>query len=214
MSLRRNNGSRFARVGLRIAACALALVGFVSASAQPLPLVTSQPDPPRADDPGLFNVLNAAAAVVDGVYYLDASVAYRLSAEAHETLLAGVPLTLGVDVEIVNPRRFWFDNAEASLRQRFELSYRAVSQRFVVQNLNSGDQESFPSLVAALGYIGDVRRLPLIDADLLDDGETYQYRLRAVLDVERFPGPLRFVAFWRRDWSLASSWVGWQLPRD
>jgi hypothetical protein len=69
-------------------------------------------------------------------------------------------------------------------------------------------------LFAALNYLGRVDRLPLIDAALLEPDRDYELRLRAVLDVERFPGPLRLLAFWRRDWSLASDWYRWPLHDD
>jgi hypothetical protein len=66
-------------------------------------------------------------------------------------------------------------------------------------------------LFAALEFIGRVERLPLIDAAVLTDGRGYYVRLRTVLDEEQFPGPLRLLAFWRRDWSIASDWYRWPL---
>jgi hypothetical protein len=56
--------------------------------------------------------------------------------------------------------------------------------------------------------------LPLIDAAVLDDEGAYDVRLRAVLDQEQFPGPLRLLAFWRRDWSIASEWYRWPLRSE
>jgi len=38
--------------------------------------------------------------------------------------------------------------------------------------------------------------------------------VRAVLDTERLPGPLRLLAFWRRDWSLGSEWYRWPLADE
>jgi hypothetical protein len=97
------------------------------------------------------------------------------------------------------------------LRQQYQLEYHALSERYIVLKLNSGDQASFATLFAALDYLGRIERLPVIDAALLEDGRDYNFRLRAVLDVEQFPGPLRLLAFWRRDWSLASDWYQWPL---
>jgi Domain of unknown function (DUF4390) len=34
------------------------------------------------------------------------------------------------------------------------------------------------------------------------------------LDQEQFPGPLRLLAFWRRDWSIASEWYRWRLQNE
>ena len=78
-------------------------------------------------------------------------------------------------------------------------------------NLNSGEQSSFATLFSALNFLGRVTELPLIDAALLDSDAAYDIRIRAVLSTDDIPGPLRLLAFWRRDWSLESEWYTWQL---
>jgi hypothetical protein len=199
------------RSGVRALICVIAATLAVGVAAQPL--VT--PAPPvvieEQDDPGFFEVRSAMAELRDGVYFLNAVIAYRLSTEASDALHSGVPLGIRLDVEIVHPRRWWFDNENAALLQSYQLEYHALSERYIVLNLNSGDQVSFGSLFGALEYLGRVERLPLIDAAVIDDGRGYYVRLRAVLDEEQFPGPLRLLAFWRRDWSIASEWYRWPL---
>lgn len=167
-----------------------------------------------ADDPGHFAVRMASVELRDGVYFLDALIDYSLSSEARDALQSGLPLTIRLEVEIAHGRRFWFDNELANLQQRYQLDYHALSERYIVQSVNSGDQQSFATLFAALNYLGKIEHLPLIDAALVEDGREYDVRLRAVLDVEQFPGPLRLLAFWRRDWSLASEWHRWPLQSD
>ena len=157
---------------------------------------------------------SAIAELRDGVYYLNARIAYRLSTEAIGALHSGVPLGLRLDVEIIHPRRWWFDDDSVALSQSYQLDYHAVSERYIVQNVNSGDQASFASLMSALEYIGRVERLPLIDTAVLEDDRGYYVRMRASLDQEQFPGPLRLLAFWRRDWSIASEWYRWPLRNE
>lgn len=193
-----------------------ARAGAQELSDRPFPV----PPPPEpeviidGEDEGHFEVRSASAELRSGVYFLDASIGYRLSSEAREALQSGVPLTIRIDVELSHGRRFWFDNEDATLRQLYRLEYHALSERYIVTNLNSGDQDSFPALFSALNFLGTIHRLPLIDASVLDPERDYDLRLRAVLDVEQFPGPLRLLAFWRRDWSLASDWYRWPLPND
>ena len=169
---------------------------------------------PADDDPGHFVVRSAEAELRGGVYFLNAAIEYRLSSEARDALQSGVPLTIRLDVELTHRRRFWFDSEDATLRQLYQLEYHALSERYIVIGVNSGVQASFATLAAALESLGRIERLPLIDAALLEDGREYDLRLRAVLDVEQFPGPLRLLAFWRRDWSLASDWYEWPLPNN
>ncbi len=163
------------------------------------------------DDPGRFEVRSASVELRSGVYYLDAWIEYRLSTEASEALEAGLALTLDTEVEFLRQRRFWFDPQEAGLLQSYGLQYNALSERYIVANLNTGEQSSFATLFSALNSLGRITQLPLIDAALLEPEETYDIRIRAILSTEDIPGPLRLLAFWRRDWSIESEWYTWQL---
>ena len=58
------------------------------------------------------------------------------------------------------------------------------------------------------------RRLPLIDAALIDEDKDYAVSLRAVLDQQQFPGPLRMLAFWDDDFTLESEWYRWRLQPE
>ena len=49
-------------------------------------------------------------------------------------------------------------------------STRPLSQRYIVRNLNSGDQDSFATLYSALNSLGRVQGLPVIDDALLHTG--------------------------------------------
>jgi hypothetical protein len=184
-------------------------IGAQTLISPPPPIAIEEPD-----DPGYFEVREAMAELRDGVYYLNAAIAYRLSSESMDALHAGVPLGIRLDIEFIDPRRWWFDDDSVALRQSYQLEYHALSERYIVLNVNSGDQESFGSLRAALAALGRVERLPLLDSAVLEDDRGYDLRLRAVLDEEQFPGPLRLLAFWRRDWSIASEWYRWPLRSE
>jgi hypothetical protein len=187
---------------------------FVAVSATAQDLVQTPPPAVSFDDPGHFEVREARTDLVSGVYLLTAEIDYRLSTEARDALQAGVPLVIRLDAEIIHPRRWWFDNDAAALRQSYQLEYHALSERYLVLNVNTSEQTSFGTLSAALESLGSLRRFPLIDAAVLEDQRGYDVRLRALLDQEQFPGPLRLLAFWRRDWSIASDWYRWPLVNE
>jgi hypothetical protein len=168
----------------------------------------------QEEDPGLFEVRSASTALSGNVYYLTARLDYRLSSEARAALESGLTLTIRVEIEILNRRALWMDTEAARLTQTFELEYHALTERHVVRNLNREAQESFSTLYAALESLGTIERLPLIDTAVLEADRGYDIRIRALLDTEQLPGPLRLLAFWRRDWSLASEWYRWQLVSD
>ena len=163
------------------------------------------------DDPGSFDVRSASVSLESGVYSLDAWVEYRLSTEARQALDAGVLLTIHLDVQFLIPRWYWTDENVGNLRQSYQLQYHALSQRYIVLNLNSGQQKTFATLFTALDDLGRITGVPLIDAALLNPDQDYDVRIRALLSTVDIPGPLRFLEFWRRDWSLRSDWYRWQL---
>lgn len=168
--------------------------------------------PSWAADPP-FEIRTAYAEPVEGIYLLTAQFAFVLPDGAKQAVRDGVLLTLDIDLSLHRTRRLWFDDSVATLRQQYELSFHALSERFVVRNLNSGDQLSFATLEAALDSLSTIRGLPVLDVALIDPNESYEFSLRATLDVRTLPEALRWVLFWADDWRQRSVWYTWSLLR-
>lgn len=162
---------------------------------------------------GYFEVRSASTELVDGVYVLDARLQLVLSSEALKALNSGVPLTIELQMQVIRSRRFYLDALDAELAFRFELEYRPISQRYIVRNLNTGNQDSFATLYSALNNLGRVQRLPVIDETLLIPDRDYRVRLRALLATEQYSAPLRLLFFWRDEWQLKSDWYEWTLEQ-
>lgn len=158
-----------------------------------------------------FEIRNASSQLTDGVWYATARIDYRLSDDALEALENGVTLTIQLQFEVNRIRRFWVDARIASLKQDYQLSYQPLSERYVIKNVNSGEQDSFATLFSALNNMGRVVDLPIIDASILDPGGRYEIAMRAVLDQDTLPGPLRLIAFWSEGFRLVSDWYTWKL---
>ena len=170
-----------------------------------------------AQDPveraGYFEVRSASTEFVGGVHMLDARLQLVLSSEALNALNSGVPLTIEVQMQVIRSRRFYLDALDAELAFRFELEYRPISQRYIVRNLNTGNQDSFATLYSALNNLGRIQRIPVIDETLLIPDRTYRIRVRALLATEQYSAPLRLLFFWRDEWQLKSEWYEWKLER-
>jgi len=165
------------------------------------------------DREGYFEVRSASTKPVNGVYTLDARLQLVLSSEALAALESGVTLTIELQVQVIRQRRWYVDNLEAELAVRYELEYRPLTQRYIVRNLNSGDQDSFATLYSALNSLGRVQGLPVIDDALLVADRPYRVRLRAMLNMEQYPATLRLLFFWRGEWQLQSEWFEWPLEQ-
>ncbi len=162
---------------------------------------------------GYFEVRSASTQLDGGVHTLDARLQLVLSSEALEALSSGVALTIELQLQVIRIRRFVWDDAAAELAVRYELEYRPLSQRYIVRNRNSGNQDSFATLYSALNSLGRVQGLPVIDDELLEAGKDYRVRLRAMLNTQQYPAPLRLLFFWRDQWQLQSEWFEWLLER-
>jgi len=173
-------------------------------------LALSLAGPVRGQEAGI-EIRSASTRLEEGVWYLAARIDYRLNRDTLEALQNGIPLTFDLRVELSRQRSWLPDEDVAELRQDFELSWQPLSRSYLVRNKNSGDQRAHTTLFAALNYLGVITALPLIDAALVEEGEEYEVSLRAALDQQELPGPLRMLAFWGDEFTLESDWFRWNL---
>jgi len=168
--------------------------------------------PAHAQDPAPgIHVREARSWLVDDVYQLRARIDYVLSTPVSDALINGLPLVIELQVQVVRDYFGLWDQSVASLTQRYQLQYHALSRQYLLHNLNSTAQHSYPTEQAALDALGDIDTLPLLDSRLLADDVHYDGKLRARLDIESLPTPLRLVAYFDADWRLASEWYRWPV---
>jgi len=164
-----------------------------------------------AKSKGSVEVRSAYAEAEDGVYYIRARLDYSLGSSALDALRNGVTLNIELQIFVNRVRRFVWDDTVADLKQHYQLSFHALTQRYLVANLNSGERESFGDLNSALMRLGDVGHLPVIDEALLDSDDRYLVGLRAVVDVKELPGPLNLLSLVWGNWRIVSEWYTWPL---
>lgn len=153
-----------------------------------------------------FAITHIATRLDHGVYYVKADMSLRLNNRAREALDNGVALTFVISIHIFH-RRLWLWNAViAHLTERYRLSYSPLTERYRIENLNSGAKHGYDTLAQALAAISHISDLPVIDADLLAKGTRYYVAMRIVLDTKQLPGPLKAIATIVPGWQLASQW--------
>jgi hypothetical protein len=167
--------------------------------------------PARAAEEARLVLREAAATIDEGVYELDAKLDLTLPDGARKAVESGLTLRLTYEVSVNRVRRYMPDAGIAALEQRYEVSYHALSQRYLVKNLNTGEQQDFGSLQGALDRITELRGLPVLDTSLVSDGPVYEGRIRAVLGMNTAPDVFGWLLFWTDDWSAESEWKTWTL---
>lgn len=160
-----------------------------------------------------FHITSMETTLKNKVYHVSAKIKYGLSSKAEEALANGIPLLILIDIEVAKPRWWWWDGAIANLEQGYLLIYHALSENYIIHNLNSGTQENFVSLSRALETLGEIKDLPLLDANLLQADNDYYIRMRTYLDIESLPAPMQPIAYVDNDWQLESDWYEWPLQK-
>jgi hypothetical protein len=188
---------RLSRGALFAAACALALAAWGSCRGDALD--------------GVLEVRSAYVNINKGVFLLHARLEYPVSDAIRTALKDGVTLTFDLDARVDRERRFWLNANIVDLTLRRELTYHAVSDRYVVRDTRSRDQQSFPTIDEALDYLGKVDAWPILVEPQLDGG-SYTISVRAGMRRGHLPASLRAILFWTDDWARVSEWYTWSLP--
>jgi hypothetical protein len=160
---------------------------------------------------GVLEVRSAYVNIDKGVFLLYARVEYPESPAIRDALRDGMTLTFDLDARVDRDRRFWFNAGIVDLTLRRELTYHAVSERYVVRDTKSGDQTTFATLDQALTYLGHVEAWPILVEPQLDGGN-YNISVRAGVRRGHLSASMRAILFWTDDWARVSEWYTWSLP--
>ncbi len=144
---------------------------------------------------------------VNAALVLNGQINYRLSDAALEALDNGVPLSFSVQIEVRRENSWFWERAVDTQRLRLIIRFLPLSRVYQAIFLTTGEKITFATREAALAAIGELRRIPLIPEDRLLAGERYEVRVRASLDIEELPLPMRPLAYLSPAWHLSSGWL-------
>jgi hypothetical protein len=160
---------------------------------------------------GELQIRSAFVVVDKGVLQLNAHIDYPLNDRIRSALQDGLTLAFDLDVNISRHRRLWFNANVLDMTLRRELTFHAVTDRYVLRDDKGVEQESFPTLEAALERLGRVEDLPiLVESQLRGDGP-FEVAVRAGVRRGHMPDALRALVFWTDDWHRTSEWYTWML---
>ncbi len=142
---------------------------------------------------------------------LDAEIAYELNSEVREALVNGISLQFQIEVQIVSLQKWLWDKTILTTVKTHSLEYHVLSKQYVLENLETGESDSFPDLESVLFKQGRVSALYIAEADYLNNKESYVVRLRSQLLTNKLPLPLRMKSYFSPKWRLNSGWHEWQL---
>jgi hypothetical protein len=143
--------------------------------------------------------------IVEGQLSMDIVFDLRLNNAMIQGVERGVPLYFTVDLEIVSPRWWWFNETIIATTLTRRLTYNTLTQQWRVA---SGDL-SIPveSLASGLKMLSEVRAWPIVPTDRFEPDNRYEGRVRLRLDTTHLVRSLQLDAMNRGVWSLSSSWA-------
>jgi hypothetical protein len=172
-------------------------------------LLLGMPAPSAAKD--ALSVEQVETRLVEGMFVMDALLDYRFSSEALEALENGVPLTILVQIQVRRVGAWLWEDSRLDLQLRYAIRYKPLSERYEVYRLPGTEGRSFVSRDAAIRALGEITGLSLIGETSLEPDTEYEVQIRASLDIEELPLPLRPMAYLKPSWKLSSGWSKWPL---
>lgn len=157
-----------------------------------------------------FKVQTAEVSKIGNGYILNAEIKYPLTPRVTEAITNGVPITFLQQLELIHSTsifgKYWqWEKTLWSTSLRYELRYHALSEQYLLKDLDTEHLSNFPSLDSALSALGTIDDLSLPPEHLTDTDDLI-LQVRSGLDLYALPTPMRPGALLSNKWQVTSPW--------
>lgn len=136
-----------------------------------------------------------------------------ISPKVEEALSKGIPIDVIIDLGLYRKRNWVWDQTYGRWALTRRISYHALSGQYLI-TLDAAKPEeidSHTSLQEALNLMGTLTDVKFsLPTKITPEGH-YILNVRASLDIESLPAPLRPVAYTSFAWHLTSGWTTWKI---
>ncbi len=165
-----------------------------------------------------FSVSEVQPELKPGVLSVSGTLDLTLTGKVEEAVAKGIPIDVDFDFRLMRQRKLLWAKEIQSWTVRRQIRYHALSGQYFVDGAAANEKrlENFTSLRQALRHMGTLNELTF---DVVSEPQaaqvegTYELQVRASLDIESLPAPLRPVAYTSLDWHLNSGWTTWTVKR-
>lgn len=151
----------------------------------------------------------ATSTLVDHRYQVDAYIVYDFDDEVLTALAHGVPLRIDTFIRVKRARDWLWDPVVRDETVRFLLERHALSDHYLLTNLNTEQKEQFQYLDETLRSLGAIKNHFLFDESTIDPEASYVGYIKAELNIEALPPPMRISAYFSQQWRAGSGWYEW-----
>jgi hypothetical protein len=154
-----------------------------------------------------IEIKQAELTPLEEFYSLDAEIEMELDEAIIEAVNKGVPLDFIIEFQIVNPRKYWFDDEIVTKSTSVTLSYHALTKQYLV---NRGKhQKSFETLQEAKDELVQLSNWKVLDRAMLEKKTQYKAALLIRLDQSKLPKAIQVDAIGSEKWNLTSQKYEW-----
>lgn len=160
-----------------------------------------------------FQVKKASFTMQDRLLVLDSTIEIDLPEYINKALDQGFAVPLMFEVEVLNYSQYWLDEKLLSLKQQYQLHYLPMLSSYAIFDVNANQRIYFNSRQEAVGYLKAIYAYPMFDITNIDQPGSVYVRIRAGIDVDELPLPLKSSSLWNNDWGLQSDWFEFKIEQ-
>ena len=169
--------------------------------------------PSVAQEAPAFNIKTASFTLQDTLLLLDSTIEINLPGYINKAIDQGFAVPLMFEVEALVYSKYWFDEKLLSLKQQYQLHYLPMLSAYAIYDLNANQRTYFDSRQEALRYLTVIYAYPMFDIKNINQSGRVYIRMRAGIDVDELPLPLKSSSLWNNDWALQSDWFEWKVDQ-
>lgn len=141
---------------------------------------------------------------------VDGQVTLGMTPTMEKALLHGIAIEYSIQVTLIDPEQWFWQNTLASKKMRVRLSYDPLKQTYLLSNLTLSRLNTDRDLSRALTTLGSIQSFPLIAIEKLQANKAYALQLEVRLERESLPNALRLSSLLDSEWRVNLS--GHQQP--
>ena len=144
----------------------------------------------------LMPSIQAQQLVVDG------QITLGMTATMEKALLHGIAIEYSIQVKLIDPDQWFWQNTLASKKMRVRLSYDPLKQTYLLSNLTLSRLNTDRDLSRALTTLGSIQSFPLIGIEKLQANKVYALQLEVSLERDSLPNALRLSSLLDSEWRV------------
>jgi hypothetical protein len=166
-----------------------------------------------AQDESAFNIKAASFTMRDSLLLLDSTIEIELPKYINRAIDQGFAVPLMFEVEVFKHSQYWFDKKLFSLKQKYQFHYLPMLSSYAIYDVNANQRMYFNSRQEAVLYLEVIYAYPMFDITNINQSDRVYARIRAGIDVDELPLPLKSSSLWDNDWGLQGDWFDWKIDQ-